>query len=142
MAAFKQNQRFALLLLIALAGSSAAQTFTQEDRGSILKFMGVLINFLDLETDNATSTAAPNTNGTSVGTTTTLPSEPTGETTESSGTTSNSTTGDSTSGTTTTLPLNSAGSDTTTEVASTTVRRRICFKRVCYKFSADKGYIY
>ncbi|XP_022225367.2 endochitinase 2 [Drosophila obscura] len=138
MAAFTQNQHFAMLLLIALAGSSAAQIFTQNDRSSILKFMDVLMNVLDLEADNATSTVAPGTPpGTSVETTTTFPSEPAGETTASSDTTSNSTVGDSTSGTTTTL-----GSDTTTEVTSTTVRPRICFKRICYKFSTDKGYIY
>ncbi|BFG00344.1 uncharacterized protein DMAD_00368 [Drosophila madeirensis] len=136
MAAFTQNQTFALLLLVALAGSTAAQTFTQEDRGSILKFMDVLMSFLDLETDNTTSTVSP------LETTTTVPSEPTGETTESTDTTSNSTVGDSTSEGTTTLASNSTESDTTTEVTSTTERRRICFKRVCYKFGSDKGYIY
>lgn len=68
--AMSNDQRFVVLLLLGLAcgawliGNTAAQTFSPEDRGSILKFMDVLMNFLDAETDNSTSTESPTGNAT------------------------------------------------------------------------------
>ncbi|XP_017133321.1 uncharacterized protein LOC108149917 [Drosophila elegans] len=138
------DQRFVCILIISFIGNSIlgiseAQTFTAEDRSSIQKFMDQLINFLELESSNVTtiSTLAPSSNETSVGTTTLPSGNSTDVTTEVSEATSIL---DSSS----TISLNSttvANVSTTTESNPTTVRRRICFKRFCYKFSNDKGYI-
>ncbi|XP_052849281.1 uncharacterized protein LOC128260365 [Drosophila gunungcola] len=143
------DQRFVCILIISFIGNSIlgvseAQTFTAEDRSSIQKFMDQLINFLELESSNVTtiSTLAPSSNETNVETTTLPSGNSTDVTTEVSGTSGNNTTSilDSSS----TISLNSttvANVSTTTESNPTTVRRRICFKRFCYKFSNDKGYI-
>ncbi|XP_051860533.1 uncharacterized protein LOC117566258 [Drosophila albomicans] len=151
------DQRFVLLLLIGLASgawlsaSTTAQTFSSEDRGSILKFMDVLMNFLDAETENGTSTESPNGNDT----TTTETSNATDSSTISTSQSSEST--EATSSNSTTLATNatesssssSSTNSSTTDATSTTssspvatTRRRICFRRVCYKFMNDKGYIY
>ncbi|KAH8420231.1 hypothetical protein KR009_007696 [Drosophila setifemur] len=142
MAAFNRDQEYIFLLIISLVGSgiilgsSNAQTFTVEDRGSILKFMDVLMNFLDLETENGTtttSTVEPSIE------TTSLITESTTEATTDTDTTSVSIS-DSTSSTTTNSTVGQ--NSTTTEATTTaTVRKRICFKRYCYKFSNDRGYI-
>ncbi|XP_023163203.2 putative uncharacterized protein YHR219W [Drosophila hydei] len=155
MTALSNDQRFVVVLLLAMASGAwliagtTAQTFTSEDRNAIQKFMDVLLNFLDAETDpsNATSTESP-TNAT-----TTDPLESTtlagNSTTTESTTASNSTSdGDSTSESTT-LAANatteSISTTTTTAISSSTqisaAPRRICFKRVCYKFAGDRGYI-
>ncbi|XP_033150246.1 TBC1 domain family member 5 homolog B [Drosophila busckii] len=148
MSAQSQDQRFLLLLLIGLVSGAwliaggAAQTFTNEDRGSILKFMDVLINFLDGDTDFGNSTEAPTTDSTL---------EPVESTTLSTNETESSTTSDASSESeSTTLASNETTVSTTPTITSTSssavssppVRRRICFKRVCYKFANDRGYIY
>lgn len=151
MTAFNRDHHFALLMIVALVGSSCilgfseAQTFTAEDRSSIQKFMDSLLNFLELEISNITTTLPPTSNGTTLETTTLAPGNSTEVTTEVSQTSTNST---SSALDTTTSSLNSTTEDsenttatTTTEANPTTMRRRICFKRFCYKFSNDKGYI-
>ncbi|KAM8719564.1 hypothetical protein ACLKA7_005750 [Drosophila subpalustris] len=148
MSTLTNDQRFVLLLIIGMVSGTwlsigtTAQTFTSEDRGSILKFMDVLLNFLDAESDNATSTENPINNATTTSTLSTTASNATESTTlgsESTEVTSNSST---------TLATNATETSGTTDPTSTTIanveptRRRICFKRVCYKFASDKGYIY
>ncbi|KAH8323190.1 hypothetical protein KR074_011284, partial [Drosophila pseudoananassae] len=148
------HQRFVLILIVSLVGTSfGAQIFSTEDRDSILKFMNVFMNFLDMETDNSTltsTTLSPNgttlsSNGTSLETTTLPSGNSTVVTTESSVTSSNSiaTTSNSTASADPSSSTTVSGNSTTvtTEATTTTVRRRICFKRYCYKFSNDKGYI-
>ncbi|KAH8386673.1 hypothetical protein KR093_001835 [Drosophila rubida] len=170
MSALTNDQRFVVLLLIALTSGAwlsactTAQTFSPEDRGSILKFMDVLMNFLDAESVNATSTESPNgsastteggessslspnaTTDSSVsestaasnnGTAASTPSTPLAPSSNSTEATSNSTT--------LATDTSSSSSDSTSTTSSppvATTRRRICFKRVCYKFVNDKGYIY
>ncbi|XP_016980100.1 cell wall integrity and stress response component 3 [Drosophila rhopaloa] len=153
MTALNQDQRFAFLLIISLMGSfilgiSEAQTFTAEDRNSIQKFMDQLISFLELESSNVTTTLAPSSNATSVETSTLSSGNSTQVTTEVARTTGNSTSSvlstSSTTSTTSTTRFNSTtvgNTTSTTESNPTTIRRRICFKRFCYKFSNDKGYI-
>ncbi|KAH8349388.1 hypothetical protein KR067_005389, partial [Drosophila pandora] len=151
------HQRFVLIVIVSLVGFGSgfgAQIFTTEDRDSILKFMNVFMNFLDMETDNSTAanstTLSPN--ATTLETTTLPSGNSTAATTESTLTTSNSTL--TTSNSTETTPSSTVSDDpsssstvsgngttSTTEATTTTVRRRICFKRYCYKFSNDKGYI-
>ncbi|KAL7725708.1 hypothetical protein ACLKA6_010324 [Drosophila palustris] len=155
MSTLTYDQRFVLLLIIGMVSGTwlsigtTAQTFTSEDRGSILKFMDVLLNFLDAESDNATSTENPINNGTT--TTTDNVESSTLSTTASNATESTTLSSESTEATsnsTTTLATNATETSSTTDPTSTTVanvvptRRRICFKRVCYKFASDKGYIY
>ncbi|KAH8293350.1 hypothetical protein KR018_008123 [Drosophila ironensis] len=150
MATSARDQRFLLILIVSLVagfcnlGTSDAQIFTTEDRDSILKFMNVFMNFLDMETENSTSsTVAPTSNATS----TILPSgNSTESSTESSSESSSSTASNSTISTSSsTVSANSTATTseatTSSEATSTTGRRRICFKRFCYKFSNDKGYI-
>ncbi|XP_017064555.1 bypass of stop codon protein 1 [Drosophila eugracilis] len=162
MAVLNQDQRFVFLLIISLIGSSCicdvseAQTFTAEDRTAIQKFMDSLLNFLEVEISNGTTTLAPTSNGTSLETTTsngtslettTLASgNSTESSTELTTVASNSTSSvldsstSSLSSTSTTIG-NASSTSTTETIPSTTRRTRICFKRFCYKFSNDKGYI-
>ncbi|EDV92007.1 uncharacterized protein LOC6565752 [Drosophila grimshawi] len=165
MTALSNDQRFVVLLLIAVASGAwlssgtNAQAFTPEDRGSILKFMDVLLNFLDADVaDNATSTETPNNASTTTiddGESTTLAGNSTTDiSTETESTTADNTTESTassesdevTSESTTLIPSETILSTTTPSSISTTTQvtaapRRICFKRVCYKFAADKGYI-
>ncbi|XP_033170860.1 Y' element ATP-dependent helicase YJL225C [Drosophila mauritiana] len=153
MTAFNRDHHFALLLIVALVGSSCilgfseAQTFTAEDRSSIQKFMDSLLNFLELEVSNITTTLPPTSNGTTLETTTlAAPGNSTEVTTEVSQTSTNSTLSaldptTSSLNATTVDSENTTATTTTTEANPTTMRRRICFKRFCYKFSNDKGYI-
>ncbi|XP_017012030.2 uncharacterized protein [Drosophila takahashii] len=142
-----------IIFLMASAGFlrvSEAQTFTAEDRSSIQKFMDSLLNFLELEISNATTTTAPS-NDTSLETTSLAPGNSTEVTTEVSQSSTNSTssvsdssTSASTSTSTSTSNSTTANTNTTlstTTAKPTTIRTRICFKRFCYKFSNDKGYI-
>ncbi|EDX01231.1 uncharacterized protein LOC6524260 [Drosophila yakuba] len=144
MTAFNQDHPFVLLLVVALVGSSCilefsdAQTFTAEDRSSIQKFMDSLLNFLELEISNITITLPPNSNTTTLVTTSSEPGTSTEVTTEALKTSTNSTTPSLLS---TTKDSENTTASTTTEANPTTMRRRICFKRFCYKFSNDKGYI-
>ncbi|TDG39156.1 hypothetical protein AWZ03_014423 [Drosophila navojoa] len=163
MSAPSHDQRFVLVLLIATASGAwliagtTAQTFTAEDRNAIQKFMDVLLNFLDAEAEpsNATTTESPN-NATTTDPleSTTLASNATtpddGTVTEST-TASNSTSADPESTSESTTPATNATSEsttaaTTTASSSTTqvsaAPRRMCFKRVCYKFVGDRGYIF
>ncbi|KAH8421549.1 hypothetical protein KR009_003065 [Drosophila setifemur] len=143
MAAFNRDQEYIFLLIISLVGSgfilglTDAQTFTVEDRGSILKFMDVLMNFLDLETENGTTTTS--TVEPSIETTSLITENSTSEATTDTDTTSGSIS-DSTSSSTTNSTVGQ-NSTTTEATTTTTVRKRICFKRYCYKFSNDRGYI-
>ncbi|EDW06034.1 cell wall integrity and stress response component 2 [Drosophila mojavensis] len=158
MSALSHDQRFVLVLLIATASGAwliagtTAQTFTAEDRNAIQKFMDVLLNFLDAEAEpaNATTTESPN-NATTTDPleSTTLASNSTspedGSLTEST-TASNSTSTDSEPTSESTTPATNATSESTTAISSTTqvsaAPRRMCFKRVCYKFVGDRGYIF
>ncbi|XP_034489672.1 cell wall integrity and stress response component 2 [Drosophila innubila] len=164
MSTLTSDQRFVVLLLIGLASGAwlsvgtTAQTFTSEDRGSILKFMDVLMNFLDAESDNATVTESPNNNGTTtenVESTTVSVNGTTDSSSSESSTASNATESSTSSSTqssesteatsnSTTVATNATdtSSSSTTSTTVTPARRRICFKRVCYKFKNDKGYIY
>ncbi|XP_037725621.1 chitinase 3 [Drosophila subpulchrella] len=162
------EHHFVILLIVSLMGNgyflglSEAQTFTAQDRNSIQKFMDSLISFLELEASNVTTstTLAPSSNGTSLETTSLAAGNSTEVTTEVSRTSTNSTSSvldsttssvlDSTTSsvlTTSTSSLNSTTvANTTTTISTTTsqpttIRTRICFKRFCYKFSNDKGYI-
>lgn len=170
MSALRNEQRFVVLMLIGLVSGvwlgagTTAQTFTSEDRGAILKFMDVLINFLDAESDNGTSPESPN-NATTTGAveSTTLATNLTTDSTATEATTASNSTiasSESTEATSesTTLATNetssiatsistasSSTSDSTTSSSTaqaSVAPRRICFKRVCYKFAGDKGYIY
>ncbi|EDV45781.1 cell wall protein DAN4 [Drosophila erecta] len=155
MTAFNQDHHFVLLLIVSLVGSSCilgfseAQTFTAEDRSSIQKFMDSLLNFLELEISNITTTLPPTSNGTTLVTTSPAPGTSTEVTTEASETSTNSTSSVLVSSTlslnstteSTTETATATTTTTTTEANPTTIRRRICFKRFCYKFSNDKGYI-
>ncbi|XP_043660317.1 Y' element ATP-dependent helicase YJL225C [Drosophila teissieri] len=151
MTAFNQDHHFVLLLIVALVGSncilefSDAQTFTAEDRNSIQKFMDSLLNFLELEISNITTTLPPNSNSATLVTTSPEPGTSTEVTTEALETSTNSTSIVLDSSTpsllSTTKDSENTTATTTTEANPTTVRRRICFKRFCYKFSNDKGYI-
>ncbi|KAH8338085.1 hypothetical protein KR059_005639 [Drosophila kikkawai] len=146
MTAFNQDQRFALLLIISLVGGSClldftkAQTLTAEDRLSVLKFVGAFMNFLDLELENSTMATPESTSTTPTSVETTTLTSDNNSTDVTTEVTSNSTTTieeTSSSTSATTEPETS----TTTEATTTTVRRRMCFKRFCYKFGGDKGYI-
>ncbi|XP_017870234.1 PREDICTED: cell wall integrity and stress response component 2 [Drosophila arizonae] len=154
MSALSHDQRFVLVLLIATASGAwliagtTAQTFTAEDRNAIQKFMDVLLNFLDAEAEpsNATTTESPN-NATTTDPleSTTLASNSTSPDDEST-TASNSTSTDSEPTSESTTPATNATSESTTAISSTTqvsaAPRRMCFKRVCYKFVGDRGYIF
>ncbi|KAH8289727.1 hypothetical protein KR054_010003 [Drosophila jambulina] len=144
MTAFKQDQRFAFLLIISIIGGSCildvakAQTLTAEDRLSVLKFVGAFMNFLDLELENSTMATPSSTSSTVPVESTTVTSEGSTEFADSS---VSPTTVEETSSSSSSSGSTDPGSTTTTEVTTTTVRRRMCFKRFCYKFSSDKGYI-
>ncbi|KAH8368390.1 hypothetical protein KR084_010870 [Drosophila pseudotakahashii] len=140
-----------IIILLMASGCcwrvSEAQTFTAEDRNSIQKFMDSLLNFLELEISNVTTTTTPS-NGTSLETTSLAPGNSTEVTTEVSQSSTNSTSSvlDSSTSTSTfslnsTTVANTNTTLTTTTANPTTIRTRICFKRFCYKFSNDKGYI-
>lgn len=143
MTALNQDQRFALLLILALAGCSyllditQAQTLTAEDRLSVLKFVGAFMNFLDMELENSTMATPPTGSVTEETTEVTPSNNSTEETTEAAITSDSTTTEEDSSSSEPTEPE----TITTTEATTTTVRRRMCFKRYCYKFGSDKGYI-
>ncbi|XP_017045901.1 uncharacterized protein LOC108091290 [Drosophila ficusphila] len=147
MTALNRDQRLVFLLAIFSIWSgcvwrvSEAQTFTAEDRNSIQKFMDSLINFLELEASNINTTLTTPLNGTSVGTTTLASVNSTELTTETPVTTADPTTNVLDGSTSTLDSTTVAFNPTTPEIIQTTRRQRICFKRFCYKFSNDKGYI-